>query len=300
MAKPESVRLRRLGGNPISPWLELTKFRISVVSTLTAATGFVAYSRSVNVELLGAVTGTLMMAMAASALNEVQECEIDAKMTRTRHRPIPDGLVSPRTALGVAMLLASLGFAVLFATHDEVPALLGLLAMAWYNGIYTPLKRMTAFAVVPGSVIGALPPAIGWTAAGGSLSSPAVLSLCFLFFVWQVPHFWLLSLRHQDDYERAGLPTLSRHFSTRQIFRLIFTWTSASVAASALLVVFQAITGLVSAVVVGLIGVWLLWRFAFMLRTSERSARLWAAFMDINRYAVVIMLAVTLDALLGR
>jgi len=283
----------------VSHWLELTKFRISAVSTLTAATGYIAYSRSINAALAGAVVGTLLMAMASSALNEVQEREIDAQMVRTRHRPIPSGLVTSRMAVGVALLLASTGCAILFATRGHVPALLGLLAMVWYNGIYTPLKRMTAFAVVPGSVIGALPPAIGWAAAGGSLDSPAVLSLCFVFFVWQVPHFWLLALRHQNDYAKAGLPTLSRHFSTRQIFRLIFTWTSASVAASALLVVFQTISGVASAVVVGLIGVWLLWRFAFMIRASERSPKVFLAFMDINRYAVVIMAAVVLDALFG-
>lgn len=284
----------------ISHWLELTKFRISAVSTLTAATGYIAYSRHLDAALAGAVFGTLLMAMASSTLNEVQEREIDARMTRTRHRPIPGGVVTPRTATGVALLLASAGGAILFATRGQTPALLGLLAMVWYNGIYTPLKRMTAFAVVPGSVIGALPPAIGWVAAGGSLNNPAVLSLCFVFFVWQVPHFWLLALRHQNDYEKAGLPTLSRHFSTRQIFRLIFTWTAASVAASALLVVFQTITGLASAVVVALIGMWLLWRFAFMLRCAERSPRVFLAFMDINRYAVVIMAAVILDALFGR
>ena len=281
----------------IGHWLELTKFRISAVSTLTAATGYIAYSRHLDARLLGAVSGTLLMAMASSALNEVQEREIDARMARTRNRPIPGGIVTARTATGVALLLASVGCTILLATRGHTPALLGLLAMVWYNGIYTPLKRMSAFAVVPGSVIGALPPAIGWAAAGGSLDSPAVLSLCFVFFVWQVPHFWLLTLRHQNDYANAGLPTLSLHFSTRQIFRLIFTWTSASVAASALLIVFQTITGFASAIVVGLAGLWLLWRFAFMLRSSERSPKIFHAFMDINRYAVVIMAAVILDAL---
>ena len=283
----------------ISHWLELTKFRISAVSTLTAATGYIAHSRCVNSALLSAVSGTLLMAMASSALNEVQEREIDSLMDRTRHRPIPSGLVTARTACIVAFILAALGCAILYSTRGVVPALLGLLAMAWYNGIYTPLKRMTAFAVVPGSVIGALPPAIGWAAAGGSVESPAVLSLCLVFFLWQIPHFWLLALRHRNDYEKAGLPTLSRHFSARQIFRLIFTWTSASVASSTLLLVFHTITGAVGAVAIGSSGVWLLWRFAFMIRASEGSPRVLKAFIDINRYALVIMAAVVFDALVG-
>ena len=269
------------------------------MSTLTAATGYIAYSRSLNIALLSSVVGTLLMAMASSAFNEVQERKTDALMKRTRLRPIPAGLVTARTASIVALVLAVAGCALLYATRGSVPALLGLLAMLWYNGIYTPLKRMTAFAVVPGSVIGALPPAIGWAAAGGSIQNPAVLSLCFLFFVWQVPHFWLLALRHQGDYANAGLPTLSRHFTSRQIFRLIFTWTAACVASSALLMLFQTITGMVAALAVIAIGVWLLWRFAFMLRRVENTARIFKAFMDINRYALVIMAAVVFDALAG-
>ena len=284
----------------LSHWLELTKFRISAVSTLTATTGFIAYQRGVRSGLIGATLGTLLMAMASSALNEVQEREIDARMARTRNRPIPSGIFSPVTAVGVVLLLASAGYSILYLTGGLVPALLGLLAMGWYNGIYTPLKRMTAFAVVPGSVIGALPPAIGWAAAGGEVNSPALLALCFVFFIWQVPHFWLLALRHNNDYAGAGLPTLSKHFSPQQIFRLIFTWTAASVAASALLVVFQTIKSPVTAVTVGAVGIWLLWRYRFMLSASEKSRRIFIAFMDINKYAMVLMAAVIVDAFLVR
>ena len=284
----------------LSHWLELTKFRISAVSTLTATTGFIAYQRGVRSGLIGATLGTLLMAMASSALNEVQEREIDARMARTRNRPIPSGIFSPVTAVGVVLLLASAGYSILYLTGGLVPALLGLLAMGWYNGIYTPLKRMTAFAVVPGSVIGALPPAIGWAAAGGEVRSPALLALCFVFFIWQVPHFWLLALRHNNDYAAAGLPTLSKHFSPQQIFRLIFTWTAASVAASALLVVFQTIKSPVTAVTVGAVGIWLLWRYRFMLSATEKSRRIFIAFMDINKYAMVLMAAVIVDAFLVR
>ena len=284
----------------LSHWLELTKFRISAVSTLTATTGFIAYQRGVRSGLIGATLGTLLMAMASSALNEVQEREIDARMARTRNRPIPSGVFSPVTAVGVVLLLASAGYSILYLTGGLVPALLGLLAMGWYNGIYTPLKRMTAFAVVPGSVIGALPPAIGWAAAGGEVNSPALLALCFVFFIWQVPHFWLLALRHNNDYAAAGLPTLSKHFSPQQIFRLIFTWTAASVAASALLVVFQTIKSPVTAVTVGAVGIWLLWRYRFMLSAAEKSRRIFIAFMDINKYAMVLMAAVIVDAFLVR
>lgn len=283
----------------LSHWLALTKFRISAVSTLTAAMGYIAYSRQVTLGLLSAVTGTLLLAMAASALNEVQECQLDAQMARTRSRPLPSGVVSTRAATSLALILAGFGTAILYATRGGTPALLGLLAMVWYNGIYTPLKRITAFAVVPGSVIGALPPAIGWSAAGGALREPALLALCFLFFMWQVPHFWILSLRHHRDYARAGFPTLGELFSAAQIQRLIFTWTSASVAASGLLLVFQAVSGVVASIIVTAAGAWLVWRFSWMLRAGSDDRRLRASFMDINTYALVLMAAVMLDNLIG-
>jgi len=282
-----------------SCWLELTKFRISAVSTFTAAMGYIAYSRNVSLGLAGALAGTLLLAMAASTLNEVQEAEIDARMVRTRQRPLPSGLVSQSTALLAAFVLSSLGTLILHATRGATPALLGMLALVWYNGIYTPLKRITPFAVVPGSVIGALPPAIGWAAAGGGLGDPALLSICFVFFMWQVPHFWILSLRHQRDYAGAGLPTLGDLFSFNQIQRLIFTWTAASVASSGLLLVFRAISGVVGAVIIVGAGVWLIRQFRWMLAGIEDGSRLRGAFMDINRYALALMAAVVFDGLIG-
>lgn len=279
-------------------WLVLTKFRISMMSTLTAAMGYVAARQSLDVGLLTTALGTLLLAMAASTLNEVQERDIDALMPRTQDRPIPSGRISVPLATFAAGASTVLGYAVLYRFHGAVPSSLGVLALIWYNGIYTPLKRITAFAVVPGSVIGSIPPAIGWTATGAGLFEPALLALSFEFFVWQVPHFWLLALRHSAGYERGGLPTLSRHFSTEQIYRLIFTWTAACIAACALLVVFQAVSSVwaIAALVTG--GLWLLARFSFMLRPvcPQRGAP--QAFMDINGFALLVIVVVMFDNLI--
>jgi protoheme IX farnesyltransferase len=197
-------------------FLELTKFRISSVSTLSAGTGFLAF-RGGTLGGLGAVmAGTLLMAMASSALNELQERDLDALMDRTRLRPIPRGDLGVPLAVALGTLLALSGFLLLWAACGPPTALLGLSALAWYNGLYTPLKRVSAFAVVPGSVIGALPPAMGWVAAGGSLRDPAALALCLFFFVWQVPHFWLLAVLHRTSYEQAGV--VNRTYSTPKPF----------------------------------------------------------------------------------
>jgi heme o synthase len=278
-------------------WLVLTKIRISMVSTLTASTGYFAQAREFRLGVVSATVGTLALAMAASALNEVQERDIDARMQRTRHRPVVGGGISARAAVVGAVLLASTGGATLYLAHGPAAALLGLFALFWYNAVYTPLKRFSAFAVVPGALIGALPPAIGWVAAGGAATDPALTALAFVFFVWQVPHFWLLALRYREDYERGGLPTLSRYFSLRQIHGLVFTWTAAAVASCALLWVFQAVSGWVPMLVIGVAGAGLLGRFSFMLAPEANHSGLRRAFADINGFAVVVMASVTLDAL---
>jgi protoheme IX farnesyltransferase len=101
---------------------------------------------------------------------------------------------------------------------------LGLLAIFWYNGLYTYLKRKTAFAVLPGALIGMIPPLLGWVSGGGHLFDPRIWGIAFFFFIWQVPHFWLLSLEVAKDYESAGLPSITKIFSVSQIKRIVFIW----------------------------------------------------------------------------
>ena len=164
-------------------FLRLTKFPIAAVSILSAATGFVTAIRGWSWGLLPACLGTLLMAMGACALNEWQERDLDARMPRTRERPIPSGAVSPGRALALGAIHVLAGGGVIWGLCGPVPVGFGGLAVLWYNGVYTPLKRLTAFAVVPGALIGALPPAIGWTAAGGSAGDLRLLALAFFFFI---------------------------------------------------------------------------------------------------------------------
>ena len=277
-------------------WLELTKFRISVVSTFTAAMGFVASSRQLTLPLLSTLIGTLLLAMAASALNEVQECKIDALMTRTRHRPLPSGWITARAATLTSLLMAASGALLLTPLTDQGRRCSG----CCYGLVQRRLYATQAHdAICCGSRFG------DWCVAtcywvgrrGWQLGSTRGSFVVLRVLPVASTTFRLLALRHQGDYTRVGLPTLGSIFSTAQIFRLIFTWTCASVAASVLLMLFQAITGLVGATLVIVAGVWLVWRFSWMLRPNHDSTRLFNAFMDINRYALILMAAVVFDSL---
>ena len=239
--------------------------------------------------------GILLLAMGSSALNEVQEHRYDALMPRTANRPIPRGDLSPVRGALIAVVLAVSGFLVLLLAHNLTSALLGALALAWYNGFYTPLKRVSAFAVVPGSLIGALPPAIGWTAAGGSAADPSLLALAFVFFIWQVPHFWLLVGLHAEGYEGAGYPTLVSLFGRPRLSRLTFTWTCGTAAACGLLPLFRVLVSWPAEIMLGLGAVWLIIGSLPLLRPGQDASLYRRVFMNINLFALVLTAAVILD-----
>jgi len=109
-----------------------------------------------------------------------------------------------------------------------IPALLGLFNIFWYNLLYTNLKRVTSFAVVPGSLVGAVPVFIGWTAAGGELFNSTIVFIGFFLFIWQIPHFWLLMLKYGKEYERAGFPTINQAFNPKSLRNIIFMWLVAT------------------------------------------------------------------------
>lgn len=178
--------------------------------------------------------GTLLLAMGGTMLNQVQERHSDARMHRTRNRPLPTGLLQPRTVLISAAIASGLGLALLVAC-DKRSALAGIAALICYNGLYTPLKRHTALALLPGACCGSLAPVLGWLAGGGQLSDYRLILLSGLLLLWQLPHFWLFALRNQADLQRAGLfPDLPLH-PTGPLLSLIFLWTFALSVATLLL-----------------------------------------------------------------
>ncbi len=273
--------------------LELAKVRIAVLSTASAATGWLLASRSFSLEMIPAVAGVFLLAGGAGALNQYQERDLDALMLRTMRRPIPSGHMSARTALGIALALIALGAACLWP--NPVATLLGLFTVVWYNGVYTPLKRVSAFAAIPGGVVGSVPPVIGWTAAGGDPADPRILAVAFFFFVWQVPHFWLLLLRIGDDYARAGLPTLTNLFTRRQLARIIYVWMIATAVACVSMPLFGVASPVWAFAGLAAASLWLGWHATTMVRSDGRVL----AFHQINVYALLVITLLSLSVLVG-
>ncbi len=216
-------------------FFSLVRLRLSTMVSGSAMVGFLVYpgpslpERGVLLAL-----GIFLLAAGGSVLNQVQERDLDALMARTCLRPLACGTLPPQQGLLLALGLLFPALALL-SIVDPGSGLLGLCALACYNGLYTGLKRRTSFALLPGALCGAMPPLIGWTAAGGELTDYRIVLLGGVFFLWQMPHFWLLSWKHRDDYRRAGLPLLHDALPERAVFRITLFWLSALTAATALL-----------------------------------------------------------------
>jgi len=219
----------------VGPYLRLCKTRIAALSTLSAAAAACLAGPRPTAAILPPLAGLFLIACGSGALNQVQERALDARMQRTRGRPLPAGQIRPRAALLFAACLMPPGFLLLLRGGGPVAAFLGLAAVIWYNGIYTGLKAKTPYALLPGALVGSAPPAIGWAIAGGDIADPRLLALCGLLLLWQLPHFGLLLLDRGEEYARAGLPTLRDVLPQKQLARLVFLWILGAAAAGLLL-----------------------------------------------------------------
>jgi len=278
----------------IKSYLDLCKVFISLFAACSTATGFILASSSPK-SVMVPVIGVFLLACGSSALNQYQERDIDARMERTRRRPVPSGAIPSRHAITVSFTLITAGFVFLIYRCGIVASGLGLGAVLWYNGVYTFLKKKTAFAAVPGALVGSIPPAIGWVSGGGDLFSPRLLVLCALFFLWQVPHFWLLILRHGKEYEEAGLPSLSRLLSRSQISRITFVWIFATAATSLLLPLYGMGNSKIASFSLFPAAVWLVWNGMKLL--GEKSTPVFAihGFNRMNGYIFIVMSLLSLD-----
>ena len=277
---------------------QLGKFRITLFVGFSTLTGYVLRVHQVDLSIFFTIIGVTLLAAGSSTLNHIQESELDSLMDRTRKRPIPAGNVSPGAASIIALLFIASGAGLIFAFGGMVPMLLGFTALVWYNAIYTPMKRKFALAVIPGSVIGAIPPVIGWTAAGGALLDTSNLLVALFFFVWQIPHFWLLLLIYSKDYEKAGFPTLTEIFSEAQVSRITFIWIAALVFLGILIAAFASVFSQPAMWGMTAIGIWLIVS-ARKLSYSELSKKqIRSAFVNINIYVLLMVLIVSIDKLI--
>src|SRR2546425_6613943 len=192
-----------------SDLVALTKPRVVVMVLVTTLVGYdVGLTGSADyLRMIHVLIGTLLAAGGTLALNQYREREIDARMDRTRGRPLPAGRVQPLEALLFGVALTTVGLAYLAALVGALVALVTAATAILYLFAYTPLKQRTALCTLVGAVPGALPPVAGWAAARGDVTLGAWL-LFGMLFLWQLPHTLSIARLYREDYARAGVRVL--------------------------------------------------------------------------------------------
>jgi protoheme IX farnesyltransferase len=193
----------------VRDFLELTKPRITVLILVCTAVGYLFGCGSMFYlsNFAHVMLGTALMASGTSALNPWFESDSDARMHRTRQRPIPAGRMTGTHGFVFGVLLSSAGFAELWYGTNALAAALGLFTLLTYLFVYTPLKQRSPACTTVGAVPGAMPPLIGYAAASGGVDASA-LALSLILFVWQFPHFYAIAWMYREDYARGGIRML--------------------------------------------------------------------------------------------
>jgi protoheme IX farnesyltransferase len=239
--------------------------------------------------ILLAAAGVFLLAAGASALNQYTERKSDALMERTANRPLPSGRMAPPAALAASALLIAAG-SLLLAMCGTVPLLLGAASIMLYNVIYTGLKKKTTLAIIPGALVGAVPPLIGYTAAGGAMTDMAIILFALFMFLWQMPHFWLLLLRYGEEYETAGIKTFHRVLSDRTIVRLVLGWiTGSSLLLWILAAIYMPFSHLAAIMLLALNVIFIL-AFATIIGAGIYGPRSRYAFLAFNSFTALVML----------
>ncbi len=279
-------------------WLELGKVKITLAVSITTATGYLLQGSRPGTDLFLILPGIFLLASGASALNHIQEFKYDSRMDRTRNRPLPSGRISLAGAVIVALAYSLAGGLLLGLGTGWQGLLLGLMAYFWYNVVYTYLKRLSPWAVVPGSIIGSIPPVIGWVGAGGNLSDPEVLPIAAFFFIWQVPHFWLLIMKYGKEYESAGFPSLSGTMSSVQIGRMIFLWITGTAAITVVFSLTGPLDSRISRIALWIFSGGLMLVFTPILKRSLNGFQPGKYFRRINYFVLLVVLFMCLDKIL--
>ncbi|MDY0228235.1 MAG: UbiA family prenyltransferase [Desulfomicrobium apsheronum] len=227
----------------IRDMLALIRPGISLAVGLSALAGYVMAAGALSGGG-GLFAGTFVLSAAVSVLNQIQERGRDACMERTRSRPLASGRMSAGQGSLLFSILLALSAMLLWPllSWRALPVLLVVLGL--YNGLYTLMKPVTGWAMIPGAACGALPFWIGWMAGGGGLFAIEPAYFFALYFVWQMPHFWMLAESNADDYAAAGFPVPANSFSTFSRQAIPRIWTLALAMLGGMAPLFGLATGL--------------------------------------------------------
>lgn len=191
---------------------------------LSAYFGLYLSGGALNVKVFSVIFAVLLHSFGNSAINQVQERDTDKLMPRTMNRPVATGMVSPFKALALGIFLIGLSLIIPLMTGYYLVVLLLVINLLIYNAIYTPLKRKYSYALLAGSLCGAIPPFIGWGIYHSPDSLRIIILIAAIFYLWQVPHFLFLTEKYRHEYKNAGIKLIINELGYRKYYNILTVW----------------------------------------------------------------------------
>lgn len=260
----------------VADYAQFSKLRLASLVVFSAVIGYFIACREMQIaadwiRLTALTLGGFLVTASSNGFNQVIERDTDKLMKRTQNRPLPQGRMTVNEGIVVASVMGIAGISVLFAFTNVLSGILGSLALVLYTIVYTPLKKITPFAVFVGAFPGAVPAMLGWVAASegmGKIGTSALL-LFAIQFMWQFPHFWAIAWVQHDDYKQAGfhlLPSPGGRDKSSAFQIVVYTLMLIPVSLTPLLF---HLSGLISAMVILACGVGFLLQALKLYRTCE-------------------------------
>jgi heme o synthase len=281
----------------ISVLADLTKYKLSLAVVLSSVTGYFLYTNYVDNRLFFLAAGVFLLASGSAVLNQYTERTADSVMERTKNRPIPSGNISEIKALAISFILLLSGSISLYI-NGITPLFLGVFNVILYNLFYTRLKKITMLSIIPGALVGAVPPMIGFSSAGGTLLHQNIIAFSTFMFLWQLPHFWLIIIKYGKEYKAAGFATISKYLNETQIKYLVFFWV---VLSTSFLFLFGILTESLNKnliVFISLLNILFIYFFYRLLFIKKGISEIKGAFILINSFSFLIMLLIIAASIL--
>lgn len=278
----------------IKDFLVLTKFTLTFAVMLSAVFTFILVKESITLDILLPAVAILLLGLGVCSLNQYQEYKDDAKMDRTKNRPIASKKITPKEGLLISVYLILLSFVTIWFSLGFLGVFIFISVVILYNGFYTNTKKHSVYAAVYGAVLGIIPPLIGWIAGGGDVLDIRFLAIALFYFIWQIPHFWLLILKYYEQYEAAGYKTVATTFGVQRLERITFIWLLLTLICGLFTIMVFPINSIIIAILIGLLFCYSLYS-VLLLRRTHNYIRV---FIAINLYITLLMILLDVNILI--
>lgn len=281
----------------IKDYIALTKAYLSFAVMIPGALAYLLFADAIKPSFWLSILAIFLLALGVSALNQLQERQLDALMPRTQNRPLVTGAIGEKEALGIIIGLIGISSLIEYYVLGISGVLIFAFVVILYNVIYTPMKRTSAYAVFPGAILGVIPTVLCTMATDQSIMSPSFLAIAWFYFIWQIPHFWLLVLIYQNDYNKAKFPNMANVVGAQSLSHITYVWILLTII-SALMVVsfFIPKSTWIFAIIVAH-SVFLAYKSFVLLKNDAWSDKRLCKkiFMQLNLYTLTVVVFLVID-----